>query len=1071
VSFAQERLWFLDKMRPGNPAYNVPSLILWPGKIDTAALNKAVNTIIDRHEILRTNFRFMDNQPVQIIHPRLHIDIPVVHLKETVPYKRDEELESITTSEARYMFDLSNDSLMRIRLIRIDDTMHLLMLTMHHIICDGWSMGLLFDELAVLYKAFSEGTASPLKDLEIQYADFAYWQRKHMNAQHIERQLSYWKSHLKDIPPLIALPYDSKRPVIQSFEGAEEEFTIATNIRNKLIAIAQKNGATLFMILLAAFKVMLYKYTGQKDIVVGSPIANRNRRELENLIGFFVNTLLFRTKVDSEETFIDFLRQVSEVNLKAYSHQDLPYEKLVEELKPPRSLSYNPLFQVMFVLQNFPTSARADDSGKNTMVRPSFTMPKAVTGKAKFDLTLFLMETADELVGRYEYSCDLFTKQSIQRMVGHYRTILETVTQQPEIKVADISLISLEERDTIINTWNATAVPLGNNETIKCMFERQAETSPDAIAVRWNNEAVSYAQLNRDANKVARYLRNKGVGPNVKVGLSIQRSITMVIGLLGICKSGGVFVPIDPNLPSKRREYMIQTSGMSLLLTESRHMPTGYDLETVTWIGLDTEWEAIMKEEDTNPEFTLGDDDLAYIIFTSGSTGNPKGVMISQLSIYNQIRWVTRTLGINEKDRILQKTTLSFDASLWELFAPLLSGGQLILADAAGERDCDYLIRTIIDSGVTIVQVVPSMLNVLLENSNFGRCRSLRWVCSGGESLLYETKKKFNSVMEARLCNLYGPSEVTINATYHIVDREIDESRDIIGKATDNIKALIVNNDGNLMPINVIGELYFTGIGVAKGYVNGKELTQKSFYTMSIAGERYDVYRTGDLARYLPDGTIEFFGRSDRQVKVRGMRIELEEITTILERHPQVMGSVVTLHEEGIGDTRIVAYIVPKKGAVVSRRELRDHLRNELPDYMIPSHFIDIESIPYLPNGKIAYDQLSIPDVIRPELESPYHAPRNEIESQVIEIWKSVLHVAKVGIHDDFFELGGHSLLAIQIISRIRELFETEINVERFFEMPVVSKQAEYIEAILSTTRASALSLVGSENELEEGVL
>ncbi len=1040
LSFAQQRLWFLNQLEPDSPFYNISATLRLNGVLNITALEQSFNEIIQRHEILRTTFNVVDGEAIQVINPQQKLTIKLIDLTALPAQKRNTEAQHLANKEAGQPFDLATGPLVRSTLLRLDEAEHILLFTMHHIISDGWSTDILVREVATLYECYCSGKPSPLPELPIQYADYALWQRKWLQGEVLATQIDYWKQQLKDSLPVLELPTDRPRPHVQSYQGAMQSFQLPKDVTVALKTLSQQEGSTLFMTLLAAFKVILYRYTNTGDIVVGSPIANRDRTELEGLIGFFVNTLVLRTNLSDNPTFRELLGRVREVTLGAYDHQDFPFDLLVEELKPQRDLSHTPLFQVMFVLQNAPMSA-VELSGLTLQALQS------KTSTAKFDLTLLMEETESGIRGTLEYNTDLFDAATIARMAEHLQTLLTGIVANPDQQIAQLPLLTADEQHQLL-TWNHTQAEYTLNKCIHELFEEQVEKTPDALAVVFADKKLTYQELNIKANQLAHHLQKLGVAPDILVGICVERSLEMVVGLLGILKAGGAYVPLDPAYPSERLAFMLSDAGISLLLTQ-KHLQDVLPQTSAQTVCLDQDRDTIAQHSNDTPNSTVQPQNLAYVIYTSGSTGQPKGVMIPHHAIYNHMVWMQTEFPITPSDRVLQKTPFSFDASVWEFYAPLLAGGQLILAKPSGHQDSAYLLELIAQQQVSIVQFVPSQLRSLLAEQKLHTCHSLRRVFCGGEALAVDLQESFFSILpNVELCNLYGPTEATIDTTYWRC-QPLDEQRVVpIGKAIANAQIYLLDSHLQLVPVGVPGEIYIGGDGLARGYLNQSELTAQKFIVNPFEkAEGSLLYKTGDLARYLPDGNIEFLGRIDNQVKLRGFRIELAEIEAQLSQHPGVRQNVVVVREDFPSQQRLVAYIVSHQQHFPTVTELRGFLKQTLPDYMVPSVFIQLDALPLLPNGKVDHKSLPIPDTNRPELTGDFVAPRDFIEEKLVQIWGEVLRVENIGIYDNFFELGGDSILSLQAIAKANQA-GLQLTPKQIFEYQTIAELA----GIVNTT-------------------
>ncbi|MEH1848654.1 MAG: amino acid adenylation domain-containing protein, partial [Nostoc sp.] len=901
LSFSQQRLWFIDQLAIGSHIYNIPTAIHLKGFLNVVVLERTLNEIVRRHEVLRTTFTLEQGQPIQVIHPTFTRSLPVINLQELPPHNQQAEVQRLINQEALQRFNLTQGPLLRCTLLQLGEKEHVVMFTMHHTIADGWSMGVLIREIAALYEAFSQGQASPLPELPIQYADFAVWQRQWLQGEVLENHLTYWKQQLSGMP-VLQLPTDHSRPAIQTFRGAKQSFSLSTELTEALKTLSRNEDATIFMTLLAAFQTLLHRYSGQDHIVVGSPIANRNRNEIEQLIGCFVNTLVLNTDFSDRPSFRELLRRVREVTLAAYSHQDLPFDLLLEELQPQRDLSHTPLFQVMFVLQNAPMSAM-ELSGLNLSVLENN------SDTAMFDLTLYMEEKDDKLVAALEYNTDLFEQNTITRMIGHLQTLLAGIVNNPELRLSELPLLTEPEQHQLLKEWNNTQVDYPQDRCIHQLFELQVERSPHAIAVVFENQQLTYQQLNASANQLAHHLRSLGVGPDVLVGICVERSLFLIIGLLGILKAGGAYVPLDPTYPQERLAFMLADANLSVLLTQ-QHLTQIIPATQVQVICLDTNDKVFATESTENPVTGVKTEHLAYIIYTSGSTGTPKGVMNTHLGLCNRLLWMQDAYQLTPTDRVLQKTPFSFDVSVWEFFWPLLTGAILVLAEPEGHRDANYLAKLINQQQITTLHFVPSMLQAFLETPELDNCQSIKRVICSGEALSFDLQQRFFEHFDTQLYNLYGPTEASIDVTAWQCQRGNDEKIMPIGRPIANIQIYILDKYLQPLPIGVKGELHIGGVGLARGYLNRPELTKEKFIASPFeSGKR--LYKSGDLARYRPDGNIEYLGRIDHQVKIRGFRIELGEIEAALTQHLAVRETIVIAREDDPGNNRLVAYIVP----------------------------------------------------------------------------------------------------------------------------------------------------------------
>ncbi|MEH2114379.1 amino acid adenylation domain-containing protein [Nostoc sp.] len=1063
LSYAQQRLWFLDQFEPNSSFYNIPVGLRLVGTVNVDALQQSLIEIIHRHEALRTNFVTVDGQAAQIIQTQPNWSVTVVDLKH-LPWKEQEiAAQKLLQQQAIEPFDLADDALIRATLVVLSPTEQWLLVCMHHVVSDGWSIGVFALELQALYNAYSQGQPSPLLPLPIQYADFAIWQRQWLVGEVLNSQLSYWKEQLANAPTFLPLPTDRPRPAVQTFNGAHLEFTLSVELTQKLVKLSQQQGVTLFMTLLAAYNTLLYRYTGQTDILVGTPIANRDRAEIEGLIGFFVNTLVMRTNLAENPTFNELLPRIREMALSAYAHQYLPFEMLVEALQPERDLSHTPLFQVMFVLNNAPTS-EIELTGLSVSELP---IESAI---AKFDLTLSMENTSTGLVGGWDYNTGLFDSSTIERMTGHFACLLEAIVANPGDRISQLPMLTAFEQQQLLVEWNDTQVDYAFDKCIHQLFEEQVERTPDAVAVVFENQQLTYHELNTSANQLAHYLQSLGVGADVLVGICVERSLEMVVGLLGILKAGGAYVPLDPEYPQDRLTFMLADAQVSVLLTQQQLVEKlpGHQARVIC---LDTDWEIILQSNQQNPITGVQTSNLAYVIYTSGSTGKPKGAINTHLGICNRLLWMQQAYQLTERDCVLQKTPFSFDVSVWEFFWPLLTGARLVVAQPGGHKDSGYLVNLIIEQQVTTLHFVPSMLQIFLEEESVKNCSSLKRVICSGEALPKELQESFFACLGCQLHNLYGPTEAAIDVTFWECQPESNLKTVPIGRPISNTQIYILDQNLQPVPVGVPGELHIGGVGLARGYLNAKELTQEKFIPNPFSGSRGAeeqrgrgarerrkkiaqspvpsprLYKTGDLARYLPDGNIEYLGRIDNQVKIRGFRIELGEIEAALSQHQDVQTSVVIVREDNRGDKRLVAYIVPQPQVAPTISQLRSFLKEKLPEYMVPAAVVILESLPITPNGKVDRRALPAPEASS-ELLAKYVAPRTPIEELLVQIWAQVLKVEQVGIYDNFFELGGHSLLATQLVSRVRSNLKVELPLRSLFAAPTIAELALLIQQL-----------------------
>ena len=1048
LSFAQERLWFLEQFQPGSPVYNIPLSMRMPGPLNIRALNWSINEVVRRHEVLRTSFPNRRGCPAQVIAPEMTLDLPISDLQTYLSEDREREARRIATEEVRGIFDLSRVPLLRARLLRWGPEDHVLLLTVHHIVADGWSIGILLQELSVLYQAARSGKPSPLPPLRLQYADFSQWQRNWLTSERLKSEVTYWRERLAGAPTVLALPTDRSRPTVQTYAGGLHVFTCSLTTTAQLRQIARELGGTLFMVLLAGFKTLLYRYTRQSDVVVGTPIASRNRTELEGLIGFFVNTLALRTDLSGDPQFLEVVRRVKSVTVGAYEHQDLPFEKLVEEIQPERNLGHHPVFQVLFALQNTPT-VPADSLAAADSSQPD--VHEVGTGTAKFDISVFFRETTRGMSAGIEYNTDLFEQSTIERMSSHFESLLTQIAANPERRLSDYSLLTEAERHQLTQ-WNRTKVAFSAPSSLTRLLESHAERTPKAAAVEFNGKTLTYRELNRRANQLAHILRQQGVGPDVCVGSCMESSLDLAIVVTGILKAGGVYVPLDPSFPQQRLSFMIDNSRVAVLLTQQRFaaMFEGYG---ATLVVLDSDsWERT-KPCDQNPIDDVDPENLAYVIYTSGSTGTPKGVAVPHRTLSNLVAWQIANSPGHKDVATLQFASPSFDVSLQEMFATWCAGGKLILAADDVRHDPPALLRKLKDDKLERLFLSPVALRSLAAAVTSGSALpALKQVIVAGEALQITEAiaSMFLRLDDCLLYNQYGPSETHVVSEFLLEGPFANRSSlPPIGRPIANTQLYTVDwNTVSLTPVGIPGELCIGGVSLARGYTGRPDLTAEKFIPNPFGDEPgARLYRTGDLARFRSDGNIEFLGRIDQQVKIRGFRIEVGEVESALMRHPSVKDVAVVAQEEPGSDRRLVAYAVNRAGETPNVSDLRRFLNALLPGYMVPSAFVFVDSLPLTPTGKLDRRALPVPERTRPLLDRGFVGPRGPLEETLAKIWADVLQLERVGIYDSFFDLGGHSLLATQIISRVRNVFQMELPVSSLFSSPSVAEFAALIDA------------------------
>ncbi|WP_141753450.1 non-ribosomal peptide synthetase, partial [Duganella sp. HH101] len=1059
LSFSQQRLWFLDQLEPGGASYNVPAAVRLTGQLDLAALEGALNEIVRRHEALRTSFASVDGTPVQVIAPELRLTLESRDLSDLPQAEREAKARSLFHAEAQMPFDLAAGPLIRARLLRLSDTEHIVLLTMHHIVSDGWSIGVLVREVAALYGAYVQRQPSPLPELPIQYADFAHWQRQWLSGEVLQRQLDYWQGHLAGAPALLTLPTDHPRPAHQSHRGATQQFTLSAATTAALNALSRQTQSTLFMTLTAAFNILLSRYAGQDDICIGTPIANRSRSETEGLIGFFVNTLVLRTQVDSGANFLQLLELVRRNTLDAYAHQDVPFEQLVEVLKPERHTSYTPLFQVMLVLQNTPMGA---------LTLPGLTLQglEAEGVQAKFDLTLTFTEGAEHLNGNISYNTDLFEPSTMARMAAHFTRLVEAIVADPQRRIQDLDMLGDAERRQLLVEWNDTASGVAPSGTIHALFEQRAAASPESVALEYEDASLTYGELNARANRLAHHLRTLGVGPDVLVGLCVERSLEMIVGLLAILKAGGAYVPLDPAYPADRLAYMLEDAAPAVLLTQQRLLPA-LPASDVPVFLLDADAASLDACDATNPSSETQAGNLAYVIYTSGSTGRPKGSLLQHENVLRLFSMTDEWFGFNAEDVWTLFHSYAFDFSVWEIWGALLYGGRLVIVPYLVSRSPDQFHGLLVRAGVTVLNQTPSAFQQLVEADRHQAGASalrLRHVIFGGEALNRAALAPWfdkHGYEAPALTNMYGITETTVHVTRQLLQQDGTASNSV-GRPIPDLASYILDAGLNPVPVGVAGELHIAGAGLARGYLNRGDLTADRFIPNPFGAAGSRLYKSGDLARYLEDGSIEYLGRIDHQVKLRGFRIELGEIEAALASLEPVREALVLAREDVAGDKRLVAYLVAHDGAQLpDAAGLRAALLESLPEYMVPAHFVVLEQMPLTSNGKVDRKALPVPELARSE--DGYVAPRTAAEEIMAGIWAGVLKLDKVGLHDDFFALGGHSLLATQLVSQIRSAFEVELPLRAVFEAPTIAGLMPQLDAVLGGLLAAPMVPVGRD--------
>ncbi len=1035
ASLHQQRLWFLEQLEPHNVSYNVPMFLRLKIALDIPTLQQSLDALIQRHEALRTTFVAVEGLPMQVIAPTLTMPLQIGDIQHIAEGERDAELLRLVTENVRRPFDLTQGPLLRGLLVKLKTEEYVLALTAHHIIFDGWSINVLLQDLASLYTAFSTSQAASLPDLPMQYRDFASQQQEYLQGEAFANQLAYWKRQLADAPASLELPTDRPRAAMQTFAGATHRIQLSQQLSTALRMLSYKERGSLYMTLITAFSTLLHRYTGQSDIAIGTVSAGRTQ-ESQAVIGFFTNTLVLRTNLADNPSFHEAFRQVREVVFDALDAQDVPFELIVKEVQPNRALNANPFFQVMLAFQ---PSLPALIPGWEPIAM------NIETGASKFDLTLNVEDFSESILCSFEYRTDLFDASTIARMANHFQTLLEAIVDNTDSSLAALPLLTEPERHQLLVEWNETAVAYPTNLCLHFMIEDQVERTPDSVAVIFEREHLTYRELDRKANSLAHFLQQRGVGPDVLVGVCMERSLEMVISLLAILKAGGAYVPLDPTYPPDRLAYMLQDAQMPLLLTQERFKAA---LTGTQIVCVDTEWSTIAQQPTDRPVSDVQPHNLAYMIYTSGSTGKPKGALNTHKGICNRLLWMQDAYSLQIGEGVMQKTPFSFDVSVWEFFWPLMVEARLVVARPEGHRDTAYLAQLIEEQHITTMHFVPSMLRLFLEERNVERCQSLKRVICSGEALPFEVQQHFFERLPAtELHNLYGPTEAAVDVTYWQCERNGTRRIVPIGRPIANTDLYILDAFLNPVPIGVPGELYIGGTGLGRGYFHRPELTAERFIPHPFSN-RADarLYKTGDLVRYLSDGNIEYLGRLDHQVKINGVRIELGEIEAALDSHPAVREVVVVAQESAGGNKTLVAYVSLHQEQTASVGELRDYIKAQLPVHMVPSAFMLLPALPLLPNGKInrnALPELGASEIMK---ESSFVAPTSMVQQQLILLWEELLEARPIGIQDNFFHLGGHSLLAARLLSRIQQVFGKKLALPTLFAEPTIEQLARVLQ-------------------------
>jgi amino acid adenylation domain-containing protein len=1048
LSYAQELLWLLSQVFDDGIAYNAPGAFRLEGSLDLELLARALTALVERHEILRTTYTVIDGTPMQTVGPTTPAEINLVDLRGTPDEEREAAAQAVLKEEARFRFDLVNGPVMRTTVIRLSNDQSILMINMHHVATDGYSRSAIYRDLTALYEAFGKDLPSPLPPLAIQYADYAVWQRTWLDGGIAGAQLEYWKRKLARAPSRLELPTDFPRPAVRSDVGSNMRLMFDVPTREGLRATARRADSTLFVALLTVLSALLSRYSGQDDIVLGTPFAGRNRTELESMVGYFINPLALRIDLSGDPTFLELLGRARETTLEAFANADVPYETVVRATNPQRDLSQTPVFQAMVVFHNPAWQTQRPKFQPEGIRCTEITHEK---GWSKFDVLVGMSERANGLNTTWEYSTDLFKAPTVARMMAHFRALAESVVSNPDRRLSRLPMLSDGERTKVLIEWNADRQPLPERASIKELFEEQVASTPAAPAVVFEQERLSFEQLNARANRIAWKLRSEGVGPGTLVGILMEKSIDLVPAVLGVVKAGGTYIPLDPMYPGERIEFMVADSNPAVLLTRAKHLES-LPATDATVLAVDSPG-ALDGMDEENPPSVAGPEDLAYVIYTSGSTGKPKGAMIANRSLVSAHFAYERAYRLRELTAHAQMASFSFDVFTGDMIRSLLAGAKLVLCPIETIVDPAALHRLMLEEGIDAAEFVPATATLLFEylQSAGKSLDHMRLVIVSSEAWTNEKCKFFMSLCgpQTRLLNAYGLTEATIDSTWFEPppDAELQPGRFVpIGKPLENTNIYILDANLEPQPIGIPGELCVGGVAVARGYLNRPELTAEKFVADPFCEEPGALlYRTGDSARWLADGTIDFLGRTDRQIKIRGFRIEPGEIETVLEGHPAIRAAAVVDRLDSRGETRLVAYIDADEPAPETA-DLRALLADHVPNYMIPSSYVKVDELPITPNGKVDRDALPEPEWEQESATEEFIAPRTAAERGIAEIWSSVLSVNDVGIHDDFFALGGHSLLAVRLFAEIERKLGVRLPISALFESPTLAALAELVE-------------------------
>jgi amino acid adenylation domain-containing protein len=1031
LSFPQERLFLLDRLMPGLPAYNVPTLVGVKKTLDDAYLKEALNAIVARHEILRTSIRLIDGAPAQDVSAPREVELTVWDLRSTPEQGRESEAEELLGALVRRPFDLSSDLLLRAGLVHLAPDEDLLLIVLHHIGSDHVSNTILFRELDELYGALTGGREPELPELPIQYADYATWQREQLTGSKLDELVDYWSSRLEGAPERLDLPFDRPRPSTQSYRGRLREFTIGSALADPLRELARRHGVSTFMLLMAAFKTLLHRYTGVEDLVVAAPASGRHYEETADLLGFFTNWLAVRTDLSEDPSFSELLSRVKQSTLEAQIYQELPFEKLVEVLNPERAQSHSPIFQVLLGYDVAPAETpQLAGSALEQLPVPGWEW-------SRLDLSIILREVpGGALRAQLEYATDLFDTSTIERLIGHYTTLLEGILRDPGQRLSELPILTADERRRVLIEWNDTEHPYDCRPVHELVADQVART-PDAIAVVYGSERLTYAQLQTRANQLAHELLETGVEPGSLVGICMERSADLMVSMLAVLQTGAAYVPIDPTFPPQRQEFMLADAQAPVLITQQRFLGV-VDPRGARVICVDRDWPRIEQRPEEPVGITVDPEQRAYIIYTSGSTGQPKGVQTIHRSVANLLAYMREQPGLTQDDVVANVATQAVDLPVPDFYLTLMVGARLVIIPREATMDGVDLADWLARAGATIMAATATTWQLLVDAGWKGSA-SLK-ICAGGEALPRALAEELRT-RGASLWNVYGPTETTVWSS--ILELEPGEGSPPIGGPMWNTTFYVLDKNRHPVPVGIPGELYIGGDGLAPGYLDRPELTAERFVAdpfSTAAGAR--LYRTGDLVRWREDGTLEYLGRVDLQVKLRGFRIELEEIEALLDTHPDISGAAAVVREDNPGDQRIVAYVVPVEGRTVEMEQLRRLCKTKLAPYMVPSTFVQLEAFPTTPNRKLDRRALPAPDGARPDLARSYVAPETPVEETLASIWSEVLGVDRVGVDDEFFDLGGHSLLAVKMLARLQESFGLDLYLGAVFEHSTVRELA-----------------------------